>query len=250
MAVERLDSQLKEETIAHFRLAQDSYADKRWHDPLLINTLSESIYQNLSSDSRVLEVGGGSGYILRTIAEATKAKCVINCELSADVYNSQVDSKIQLVKGTALGLPFTDKCFDFVLSVDLLHHLVGKSMRNSRRNQLAALAEMSRVASDNGLILIYETCYGSELSNFLVFYASLCASKLGIDVSWLYLQKQAIVCFLTRNQIVDMVNNQGILQCLGVFHRKNALKKPLARFMSTMLRANPGTAIVISRKAR
>jgi ubiquinone/menaquinone biosynthesis C-methylase UbiE len=77
----------------------------------------------LDSSSRVLEVGCGTGSHILMLVKAT------NCQgwgidLSEEMMcQEQSSGKVQFVSGTAEELPFEDKFFDFLFSINVIHHV-------------------------------------------------------------------------------------------------------------------------------
>ncbi len=123
------------------RFIGDIWALKR----TLLREISETNLTNFS----VLDVGAGSGELLREIAKfgrKTKRKTKL-CGLE---YNSRsaesilVESKdfqeISSVRGDGFSLPFADNSFDFAICSLFTHHFTDE-------NVVKILAEMSRVSS-------------------------------------------------------------------------------------------------------
>jgi ubiquinone/menaquinone biosynthesis C-methylase UbiE len=103
--------------------------------------------QSLSSFS-ILDVGAGSGELLRVTADwarqTNRQVTAVGLELnerSAESINeeSQRFDEISSVRGNALELPFPDKCFDYVICSLFTHHFVDEQV-------VKILREMSRVA--------------------------------------------------------------------------------------------------------
>jgi len=69
----------------------------------------------------VLEVGCGTGHWL-TLMQDCEIRCGLDC--SAGMLNKarQKGGSLDLVRGTAMGLPFREGAFDFVFCVHALHH--------------------------------------------------------------------------------------------------------------------------------
>ena len=121
--------------------------------------LRRSLLQNLeTADLRefsVLDVGAGSGELLRTIARFAR-KRGIDAELAGLELNSRSAAsileesygfpEITSVRGNALALPFADASFDYVISSLFAHHLTDGQI-------IEALAEMSRVAKRNVFVI-------------------------------------------------------------------------------------------------
>lgn len=96
----------------------------------------------------VLDVGAGSGELLRRVAEFSRKQ-----KRSAELYGLELNARsaeaileesksyreIKSVRANALKLPFADNSVDFVISSLFTHHLTDE-------NIVKALAEMKRVA--------------------------------------------------------------------------------------------------------
>jgi len=115
----------------------------------LKNTLRREIERENLQTFSVLDVGAGSGEMLRMIAEfARKQKRGTNlCGLelnarsaSAILENSQKFPEISAVRGDAFQLPFDDNAFDFSICTLFTHHFTDE-------NIVKILDEMARVSS-------------------------------------------------------------------------------------------------------
>ena len=97
---------------------------------------------------------GGSGAFLDLVLENTGIKETYNMELVYDAYKKQVNGGICLMGGNALDLPFKDRSFEWVVIKNLLHHLVGRTRKESKAFAKRAVEELIRVAKDGGLIVL------------------------------------------------------------------------------------------------
>jgi SAM-dependent methyltransferase len=114
----------------------------------LRKTLLHDIEKKDLREFSVLDVGAGSGELLRQIAEyalkgrrhATLAGLDLN-EISATVLKRDSASfeNISTIRGDALRLPLADNSFDYAISSLFFHHLTDGQI-------VLALTEMSRVA--------------------------------------------------------------------------------------------------------
>lgn len=103
----------------------------------------------------VLDVGCGSGELLRMIAEYAaandRAARLVGVDIDAQSSSTTKEwsegfAEIRSVRGDALQLPFTDNAFDFAISSLFFHHLTDVQI-------VIALREMSRV-SRRGIVVI------------------------------------------------------------------------------------------------
>lgn len=115
----------------------------------LRRTLFRDVYATGLKRFSVLDVGAGSGELLRITAgwarEQGKNLSAIGLELNersaqAIAEQSTEFSEIAAVRGDALNLPFADGAFDYVISSLFTHHLTNEQL-------VETLREMSRVAA-------------------------------------------------------------------------------------------------------
>ena len=115
----------------------------------LKKTLFREIERQELKAFSVLDIGAGSGELLRTIAKFSRKQ-----KRSAKLYGLELNKRsaesileeskkfdeIKSVRADALQLPFAENSFDYVISSLFTHHLSHKQIIN-------VLAEMSRVSS-------------------------------------------------------------------------------------------------------
>jgi SAM-dependent methyltransferase len=116
-------------------------------------TLKKSLLREVEAEDlrrfSVLDVGAGSGELLRTIAgfarQQNRSTRLCGLELNKRSAESILEEsagfdEIYSVRGNALKLPFADGSFDYVISSLFTHHL-------SDENIIESLREMNRVAA-------------------------------------------------------------------------------------------------------
>ena len=89
----------------------------------------------------ILDVGAGSGELLRELAKWTSGRTTffVGAELNTEATRSIKSSTLAVVQCDALRLPFADDSFDYVFCSLFLHHL-------GDEDAASLLKEMSRVA--------------------------------------------------------------------------------------------------------
>lgn len=101
----------------------------------------------------ILDIGNGG--IINY--DAPKIKKIIALDLFLDENQPSEYPNVKFKKGSALNIPFENNKFDMVLMQNLLHHIVGKSVSESKRLLSKVLTESYRVLKPEGKLLIIES---------------------------------------------------------------------------------------------
>ncbi len=121
----------------------------------LRSSLLNEIERSSASTFSVLDVGAGSGELLRVIAEWARNNNrqgkLVGLELNARsagaiLEESPAFSEITALRGNALQLPFADGAFDYAMCSLFTHHFKDQQV-------VAILRELSRVASRRILVI-------------------------------------------------------------------------------------------------
>ena len=96
---------------------------------------------------RILEAGCGTGYLSRLLQEE-RAWPVVPMDISGEgLRHARALGVERAVQGDVTSLPFADRSFDLVLSLDVLTHL-------PRGEEQTAIREMARVTAPGGLLVL------------------------------------------------------------------------------------------------
>jgi len=121
-----------------------SYNPRFWQP--VVPTFKE--YYGLGAGSSVLDVGCGKGFMLHDFAELIPGIRVSGIDISEyAIENCIPDMKPYLSIADAKKLPFTDKSFDLVISINTVHNLVIDECAQSLR-------EIERVARGKSFITV------------------------------------------------------------------------------------------------
>jgi SAM-dependent methyltransferase len=96
-------------------------------------------FYGLRPGARILDVGCAKGFLLHDFRRVVPGICVVGLDVSAYALSQAMDDvRTGLVLGSADRLPFPDRTFDLVLSINAVHNL-------ERDGCVRALREMERV---------------------------------------------------------------------------------------------------------
>ena len=96
-------------------------------------------HYRLRAGARVLDVGCAKGFLLHDLRGAVPGLRVTGLDISSyALANAMADVRAGLVQGSADRLPFADRSFDLVVSINTVHNL-------DRAGCIRALGEMERV---------------------------------------------------------------------------------------------------------
>jgi SAM-dependent methyltransferase len=102
----------------------------------------------LTAASALLDVGCAKGFMLHDLAQSIPGITVKGIDISDyAIENAVVDMKPHVRVADAKALPFPDKCFDVVISVNTIHNL-------PREECGMALREIERVARQGAFITV------------------------------------------------------------------------------------------------
>jgi ubiquinone/menaquinone biosynthesis C-methylase UbiE len=166
---ENMKNQLKEKVKTYFDKNYINYISANW------NTGSKQIkfLKEKAISGRFLDIGCGSGSLSSIILKETGIEEYIGFDISHETLKSS-SFKITKIQGDAEFLPFKSNSFEIVYTYNLLHHLIGKSRKESKIIVLNVLNEICRVVKKDGYIFISDIFYDGhiipEYVPVLIFY--------------------------------------------------------------------------------
>jgi len=111
---------------------------------------------DFSKVKNVLEIGCGAGVVAAYLSSEKKMK-VIASDLDSEQIqlakeNQKESSNLKFIEADATKLPFEDKKFDMVLSLNVFHHIP---------NWEKAISEIDRVLKKKGFFIFYDLAYAN-----------------------------------------------------------------------------------------
>jgi len=105
-------------------------------------------YYNLTTNSRILDIGCAKGFMLKDFKKALPNAEIAGIDISTyAIANAETEVKQFVQVGNATELPFADKYFDLVISINTIHNL--------ELNQCqSALKEIERVTKKNSFVMV------------------------------------------------------------------------------------------------
>ena len=126
-------------------------------------------HYGLTSESRVMDVGCGKGYLLYEFTQAVPGITVAGLDISQYALdNAKEEVKPFLRRGNAVDLPYEDRSFDLVVSLGTVHNLYNYELR-------AALREIERV-SRSGKYVVVESYRDEKEKVNLLYWQLTCRS--------------------------------------------------------------------------
>ncbi len=105
-------------------------------------------HYGLKAGMRVLDVGCGKGFLLHDLLQAVPGLIVEGIDISRyAIENGKSEIKHSLRVGSAVELPYADRSFDLVVSVNALHNLYNYELDQ-------ALREIERVSRANKYVVV------------------------------------------------------------------------------------------------
>ena len=118
-------------------------------------------HYGLQPGMRILDIGCAKGFLLHDLMKAVPGLSVTGLDVSRYALEHRVDDvRGRLVEGTAARLPYADKSFDLVLSINTLHNLRVFELES-------ALREIERVGRGSKYIVVDTFRNEREKVNFL-----------------------------------------------------------------------------------
>lgn len=111
-------------------------------------------HYRLGPGARILDVGCAKGFLLHDFQELLPGAKIAGIDVSDyAISNAMPEVKDRLTVGNATALPYPDKSFDLVVSINTLHNLRLPAL-------CTALGEMERVSKEHKYVVM--DSYGSE----------------------------------------------------------------------------------------
>jgi SAM-dependent methyltransferase len=142
----------------------------------------EALLRHAPADARLIDIGCGSGNILRHLLEETPIRRVTGLDSSRHCLE-RVRQRLscELIESSILDpealRPWRER-FDVAVIGDVLHHLVGPTRRASRERARQALVAALGLVVPGGLLVVLEPTFRPRAAAALAFHLKRWSSRL------------------------------------------------------------------------
>ncbi|MBW2294862.1 MAG: class I SAM-dependent methyltransferase, partial [Deltaproteobacteria bacterium] len=123
--------------------------DIGWVQQLAYRPVHDAVLDALRQRPRaaILDLGCGTGLFTRRIREELRDTRVVGCDFSSGMlqHANRAYAEVEWVRGDALELPFTEECFDTVISTEAFHWFA---------HPREAIAQIHRALAPGGQLLL------------------------------------------------------------------------------------------------
>ena len=150
------------------------YLDGRWEK--VAKKMSD--FYDLPKKAKILDIGCGKGYLLYDFLKILPDAEIYGLDISEyAIENSKQEIRDNLIVGNACDLPYEDKFFDLVISINTLHCLEAPNLFKS-------IKEVERVGKSNKYICVES--YRNEVEKANLLYWQVSCEAFNTPAEWLW----------------------------------------------------------------
>lgn len=202
------------------------YFENHTHDysPARLRHATAMITTRKSDDSSLVDVGCGTGNVLAVLAGSTGITDLWAMDVSASALAVAAERvKCRTVHASILdGGQVREHAgrYDFALAAALLHHLVGRTRRSSRRDAETGVRHALELLRPGGHLVVFEpVCTPKALMSGLFWLKRLTTTftgrRIGVRGYWNNIGAP-LVSFYGHDEVVRMVENTGLGEVVEV----------------------------------
>jgi SAM-dependent methyltransferase len=157
-----------EETIAYFDSHAPEYSAER------LQSAADFIRAHAGPGASLIDLGCGAGNTLDFMAKNASVEKIAGLDVSS-TYVERVKERLgcDVYLGSILDettIAAIDQRFDFAVVAAVLHHLIGRSRRESQGYAALAVANAKRLLNPGGHLIVHEPVFYPHLAMSGVFY--------------------------------------------------------------------------------
>lgn len=157
-----------EDTIAYFDSHAPEYSAER------LTPVADFIRDHAAAGASLIDLGCGAGNTLDYISKHAGIETIAGLDVSS-TYVSMVEERLgcRAYLGSLLEestVAAIDERFDFAVAAAVLHHLIGRTRRESQRYAALAVENAKRLLKPGGHLIVHEPVFYPHLAMSGVFY--------------------------------------------------------------------------------
>ncbi|MFQ5796090.1 MAG: class I SAM-dependent methyltransferase [Candidatus Bipolaricaulia bacterium] len=183
----------------------------------------DTINRYCQPGASLIDIGCGNGNTLQFIRDNTPVEKLVGMDVSKN-YLAQVNERLRC--DTALGSILDSHCiatmgnkFDFAVMGAVLHHLVGRTRKESRRRAKQAIKNALQLLKNGGHLIIYEPVFYPSWLMSIVFYLKSFMTRLTSGRAQLFAKwaniGMPVVSFYTNEQLIEMIDETAKAELIG-----------------------------------
>lgn len=190
------------------------------------------IKANIKKKSSMVDIGGGGGAFTKLCQDHIQNLNISIVDPSIELLHKQNIEGVKLIVGRLPDELNVSGLFDFIHIKEVLHHITGKSIKDSKKMVKKSLISVQKILKNDGYLLIHEEFDESwiipTLTRSLIFYILKIQNKLHIKIPSKHFKLGLETCFYTRHEI-ELLLNEVDLTIVDYYEErwKNNLYKKL-----------------------
>ena len=181
------------------------------------NFCLEFIKSHANADSKLIDIGCGTGNILCYVRDQTPVRNLCGIDVTTNYVEKTKERVGNALLGSILDTDFIKNIterFDFVLLGAVLHHLVGNTRKQSRHYAEIAIENSLRLIKKSGYLIIVEPVFYPSFVMDLLFYIKRFVIKFTsgrIQIFGKYNNIGApLVSYYTNEDLLKMIERPGL----------------------------------------
>jgi SAM-dependent methyltransferase len=181
----------------------------------------EFIKSHAGAEKTLVDVGCGSGNILEYVRSETPVQNVCGIDVAPNYVVTTREKIGHAFLGSILDTDFVESLpeFDFVLLGAVLHHLVGNTRKQSKRNAETAIENALILTKPGGYLIIVEPTFYPSFAMDVLFYVKRLVTKLTpgrVQILGKWNNVGApVVSYCTSEEFCRMVEHAGVCKIVG-----------------------------------
>lgn len=166
-----------------------------------------------NSETSLLDVGCGDGSCLQYISRKTGIKNLTGIDES-DKYIKIAKKNVtaKFICADVLKLEIKEK-YDVVIIMAVLHHLIGKSRKESRELSKKTISNCLKILKNDGTLIIFEPVFSNYLMMNILFYLKKALSKISNNRITFFNHWNNIgapvVSYFSKESLIKIVKQNG-----------------------------------------